>query len=128
MLKKLAATISLVLLLSAHNVPAQRSRCRTVRFEPGRTTAVLRGSVRARTLYCYTLRASANQRMTAHVTSPRNNVRLTIERDVPYDTDPLENGYGVADWEGMLPENGNYRIMVWVPRGASTFTLEVGIR
>ena len=128
MLKKLATTLSLVLLLSVPTVTAQRSRCRPVRFAPGRTTAVLRGSVRARTLYCYTLRASANQRMTAHVTSPRNNVRLTIERDVPYDTDPLEAGYGVANWEGDLPENGNYRIMVWVLRGTSTFTLEVGIR
>ena len=127
-MKKLITTLSLILLLSVPDASAQRSSCRRVQFRPGRTTAVLRGAVRARRLFCYTLRARAGQQMSVHVTSPRNNVRLTIEPDVPQDTDPLEGGYGVADWENNLPEDGNYRIMVWVPRGTSTFTLEVTIR
>ena len=127
-MKKLIVSLSIILLLSIPDASAQRSRCRRVQFQPGQNTAVLRGAVRARQLFCYTLRAREGQRMSVRVTSPRNNVRLTIEPDVEQDTDPLYGGYDVAEWEMNLPADGNYRIMVWVPRGSSTFNLSVTIQ
>ncbi|MDT4898642.1 MAG: hypothetical protein QOH25_3719 [Acidobacteriota bacterium] len=80
-------------------------------------------------LFCYTLKARANQRMTVHVSSPRKDVRFTVEPDVSEDTNTLEGAFDVADWEGALPEDGNYRILVFPRRkGSATFTLEVAIR
>lgn len=130
MLKKLAITLSFILLLGVTSVPAQQSNCRRVQFQRGRNTAILQGTVRRNTLFCYTLRARAGQRMRVHVTSPRDIVRLTVEPDVPQDTDPLEGGFGVADWETPLPEDGNYRLLVWIAdtvRRTSTFRLSVTI-
>ncbi len=130
LIKKLAAAISFILLLGISSVPAQQSNCRRVQFQRGRNTAILQGTVRTGTLFCYTLRARGGQRMRVHVTSPRDTVRLTIEPDVPQDTDPLEGGFGVADWETPLPEDGDYRIIVWQAdpsRRTSTFRLSVTI-
>ena len=126
-MKKLIASFSIILLFSIPTVWGQ-SRCRQVQFQPGRTSTVLKGRVRYRKLFCYTLRARANQRMSVHVTSPRKNVRFTVEPDVPEDTDTLAGAYDVADWEGALPEDGNYRILVFPKRkGSATFTLKVTI-
>ena len=127
-MKKLIIRLSIILLFSFNDASAQRSRCRRVQFQSGQNTAVLRGTVRARQLFCYTLRAREGQRMSVRVTSPRNNVRLTIEPDLEQDVDPLYGGYGVARWENNLPADGDYRIMVWVPRGTSTFRLAVTIQ
>ncbi|HEV7858469.1 MAG TPA: hypothetical protein VGO91_07555 [Pyrinomonadaceae bacterium] len=127
-MKKLIFSFSIILLFSISTVWGQ-GRCRQVRFQEGQTTAVLKGRVRYHKLFCYTLKARANQRMTVHVSSPRKDVRLTVEPDVSEDTNALEGAYDVADWEGALPENRNYRILVF-PRqkGSATFTLEVTIR
>jgi hypothetical protein len=130
-MKKLVATFSIILFLSISTAWAQGSRCRQVQFQSGRTSVVLSGRVRYHKLFCYTLKARANQHMSVHVTSPRKDVRFTVEPDVPQDTDPLKGAYDVADWEGDLPESetGAYRILVFPKRkGSATFTLEVTIR
>lgn len=90
---------------------------------------MLRGRVFYRKLFCYTLKAHANQRMSVHVSSPRRAVRFTVEPDVSEDTGTLEGAYDVADWEGTLPQDGAYRILVFPRRrGSAAFTLEVTIR
>ena len=101
-----------------------------MQFQRGRNTAILQGTVRAGRLLCYTLRAREGQRMRTHVTSPRDIVRLTVEPDALQDTDPLEGGFGVADWETPLPADGDYRVIVWIAdtvRRTSTFRLSVTI-
>jgi hypothetical protein len=127
-MKKLIASFSFILLFSLSTVWGQ-GHCRQVQFQTGRTTAVLHGRVRYHNLFCYTLKARADQRMTVHVKSSRKDVRFTVEPDVSEDTNALEGAFDVADWEGTLPENRNYRILVF-PRqkGSATFTLEVTIR
>ena len=62
-----------------------------------------------------------------HLTSPGKNVRFGIA--LPgFDAGELEGANQVTDWEGELPDTGDYNIAVFVKKGAGSYTLEVTIR
>jgi hypothetical protein len=93
-----------------------------VRFGRGRTTAVIRDTVRLCTSHEYTLRAGAGQTMTVHLAAGR---RTSFTVQSPSGT--LEGADGVNDWTGELPEAGDYRIQIGTDVTAA-YTLEVTIR
>lgn len=126
-MKKAVALCVSILLLGAVAVPAQRHRSKRIQFPRGRTTAVIKGRVDAKTIDNYDIRARAGQRMSVHLTSPGKNVRFGIA--LPgYDAGEVEGASNVTDWEGELPDTGDYNIAVYVTKGAGTYTLEVTIR
>ncbi len=115
-----------LLLLTAANAQAQASRdiVRRVNFPRGRTTAVLRGTVRPGVGVEYLLRARAGQTMIVHLASP-GDVGFTIwspNREFMADFR--------RDWTGELPQDGTYRVIVSPnsDRRPMPFTLEVTIR
>jgi hypothetical protein len=96
-----------------------------VRFPRGRTTAILRGTVRRGLSHDYLLGAREGQAMSVHLTadggasfsilSPGGNALCDF----------------LSDWSGELPESGDYRINVLPPTNNSYpahYTLEVTIR
>jgi hypothetical protein len=116
-----------LLLLCAGAVSAQRGRSivQRVHFPPGRTTAVLRGTVRRGLSHDYLLGARSGQTMSVHLVSG-GNLTFTIlnpDRDAVVDN--------AKDWSGELPLSGDYRINVLPDTATSapgSFTLEVTIR
>jgi hypothetical protein len=99
------------------NVPKQ------LRFARGRTTAVIKDTVRLCTAHEYNLRAAGGQTMTVHLATGR---RTSFSIYAPTG-DIVEGADGVKDWEGSLPESGQYIIHVGTDATAA-YTLEVTIR
>jgi hypothetical protein len=98
-------------------------KAKRIRFARGRTSAVLTGS--GRDGDAYVLNVRAGQTMLVHVTSKGDSAAVEVVD---------RNGNAVAgnsqpnDWSGKMPENGDYRIIVRLTKGATAYTLEVTIR
>ena len=94
-----------------------------VRFARGRTTAVIKDTVRLCTSHEYRLRASAGQTMSLNLATGR---RTSFTLQSP-SGDTVEGADGVKDWSGDLPETGQYVIVIGTDATAA-YTLEVTIR
>ena len=92
-----------------------------IRFARGRTTAVIKDTVRLCTMHEYYFRARAGQKITAHlVTGNRTSMTLFTESgETVFD--------GTKDFEGELPEGGQYSLQIGTDATAA-YTLEVTIR
>src|SRR3954469_7517534 len=94
-----------------------------IRFPRGRTTAVIKDTVRLCTSHEYTLRARAGQMMTLNLaTGKRTSFTLSAPSG-----DTVEGADGVKDWSGELPQTGDYVISIGTDATAA-YTLEVTIR
>ena len=117
-----SATTSSASHLAAQCRTADRVIPKTVRFARGRTTAVINDTVRLCTSHEYKLRAKAGQTMSVHLATG-SKTSFTI---LPPTTE-LEGADGVKDWQGELPDSGEYTINVGTDATAK-YTLEVTIR
>ena len=99
-----------------------RAITRRVNFARGRTTAVIKDTVKLCTSHEWVLRARGGQTMTVHIATGRKT-SFTVQS--PSGT--IEDADGVRDWSGELPENGEYVIIVGTDATAA-YTLEVSIR
>jgi hypothetical protein len=92
-----------------------------IRFARGRTTAVIKDTVRLCTMHEYYFRARAGQKMTAHLaTGNRTSMTLFTENgETVFD--------GTKDFEGELPEGGQYSLQIGTDT-TTAYTLEVTIR
>ena len=92
-----------------------------LRFARGRTTAVIKDTVRLCTMHEYYFRARAGQKITAHlVTGKRTSMTLFTESgETVFD--------GTKDFEGELPEGGQFSLQIGTDATAG-YTLEVTIR
>ncbi len=110
--------------------PAPAAQCRgtdraitkRIAFQRGRTTAVVKDTVRLCTSHEYRLRARGGQTMSVHIATGR---RTSFTLQSPSGT--IEGADGVKDWSGELPENGEYVIIIGTG-AAAAYTLEVTIR
>ena len=94
-----------------------------IRFQRGRTTAVIKDTVRLCTSHEFRLRARAGQTMTVHLATGKRT-SFTLQ---PPSGDMIEDADGVKDWSGELPVTGEYVIAIGTDVTAS-YTLEVTIR
>ena len=96
---------------------------KTVRFARGRTTAVIKDTVRLCTSHEFRLRARQGQTMSVHLATGRKTsfTLYTPSGDIVPDAD------GVKDWSGELQDNGEYVINIGTDATAP-YTLEVTIR
>src|SRR5687768_13974340 len=94
---------AVLLLASFSPVMAQKGRSviRRINFPRGRTSVVLKGTVKRGISHDYLLRARAGQTMTVHLAAVASGMSLTIL---------APNGetwmYDLRDWSGELPANG----------------------
>lgn len=109
--------------------PAPTAQCRradrvinkVIRFERGRTTAVVKDRVALCTAHSYRLRAKAGQTMSVNLaTGGRTSMTLSTPSG-----DALADGE--KSWSGELPESGEYVIHIGTDVTAN-YTLEVTIR
>jgi hypothetical protein len=133
-LMALILTFSMIVLAAAAIATAQ-GPVRRIRFERGRTMAIVKGKLVntrqvAEAWQNYVLRVGKGQTITLHLTSPgeRAGFRLTYPNGVL-----AEDGDGNAghrDWSGEIPADGDCKIEV--SHGSDTqvtpYTLEVTVR
>jgi hypothetical protein len=93
-------------------------------FQKGRTTAILKNTIRRGTNHHYLLRANEGQTMILHLAAKQSG--LTVYK--PNEGEAIEDADGVNDWTGTLPESGEYTIEVATDAKAMPYTLEVTIR
>ena len=93
-------------------------------FPKGRTTAVLKASIKKGTNHHYLLRARAGQTMTVHLAAKQCGFTVYL----PNEGAAIEEADGVTDWSGELPESGEYTIEVATDARLTPYTLEVTIR
>ena len=100
---------------------ADRVISKQIRFERGRTTAVVKDRVLLCTAHRYRLRAKAGQTMSVNLaTGNRTSMTLLAPTD-----DVLADGE--KSWSGELPDTGDYVINIGTDATAN-YTLEVTIR
>jgi hypothetical protein len=110
--------------------PAAAAQCRgtdraitkQIKFARGRTTTVIKDTVKLCTSHEYHLRARQGQTMSIHLATGK---RTSFTLQSPSGT--IEDADGVKDWSGELPETGDYVIIVATDATAA-YTLEVTIR
>lgn len=125
-----AASPSSVNSYAAARTPAAVAQCRgmdraitrQVNFARGRTTAVIKNTVKLCTSHEWVLRARQGQTMSVHIATGRKT-SFTIQS--PSGT--IEDADGVKDWSGELAESGEFIIIVGTDATAA-YTLEVTIR
>ena len=130
-MKRKVALLLVLLLLAAPNAWAKTIR---VKFPPGRTTVILKGTTTGGPSesggmdpITYRLRARKGQTLTLHLTSAKKNAVFGVWAP---GMEPMDVGQNPTDWSGTLPKTGNYEISVWPEDEMTntTFTLEVTIR
>lgn len=100
---------------------------RKVKLSRGKSK-ILRGKADFLTSYAYKIRAEKDQKLEARLSSEGGNATFSI---VPPGTQILENGAGVKEWSGALPETGEYLIVVAMntkAEGKFPYALELTIR
>ena len=119
--------LAILLLLTSPALSMQRTVVRRVRFPRGRTTVVLKGTVVNNTLNNYLLNARAGQTMSVHLTSPSGKAWFDLypRKDRGAMPDSAED---TKDFEGKLPQSGDYVISVYTETGTTRYTLEVSVR
>ena len=130
LLKKQSAQWAAIIMLGLATItlPTYADFTQRVEFPRGRTTAVLQGSIAYNEVNKYMLRARVGQTMMVHLTSKRNRAKFDLY--LREDRRALVNrgAEDTTDWEGELPDSGDYVISVYSVDGAATYTLEVTIR
>lgn len=98
-----------------------------VRLSSGKTKTI-RGKANASTSYVYKLRADKDRRLEARISSEGGTATFSI---VPPGTQIMENAAGIKEWAGVLPETGEYVVVVTMNTSGDTevpYTLELTIR
>jgi hypothetical protein len=130
-IRKSVVLVSLFLLLSAAVLAQAVQR---IRFPAGRTTVVLKGTLRGSADVTYLLRASKGQTLIVHLTVPRNEYASLLING-PAGT-RLTNNKGEDasdDYSVTLPRTGDYKLVVFPPdtadrKDVAHYTLEVTVR
>jgi hypothetical protein len=128
---RLILSALIVCLIFTADMQAQSRRPERIRFERGRTSAVVKGRIVGFDYRDYILGARGGQTMTAHLASSSPYVNFVILKADGTNVTQVE----LNDWSGQLDADGDYTIRVLMPRagarrkGAATnYTLEVSIR
>lgn len=117
----LACTVLAALLtLSLFGATANAQAAERIRFAPGTDGATVSGAVVRGTADLYVLEARAGQRITVAINSVEDNAAF----DIYTPSGRLFFGYDRA----VLPESGDYTIVVSPTRGNATYHLSVWIQ
>lgn len=100
-----------------------------VKFEPGKTKAILRGKANYGMSYVYLVGARKEQTMEVHLTSKDSVVKFSLI--APEEEESMDHAFLVSDWTGKLPRSGDYSIVVVMNEEAAAnvaYALEVAIK
>lgn len=120
------AVLMTILFLLGSVVSAQTGKTKTVRFQRGKNSAVLKGAVVRGTQDRYIVGAKNGQTITVKVTSIEKNANFTVY--FSGEQESLKDSEEATNWTGKLPADNNYVIVVAPTRGNATYTLTITIK
>ena len=127
----MAAALLVMLLLPVP--PARAGKEQRVRFQRGRTTAILKGKLPRETAEydAYIVRGRAGQTLAVHLATGDKQAFVKVfamELGPTEDMLTPEEGDIIQDWSGKLPVAGDYSVQVYTDGKGGDYTLEVTIR
>lgn len=122
-MKRIIVTLVLLLSLSAFAGVTER-----VRFAPGTSGATIKGAVVRGERDVYILGAAAGQWIKVKIYSLEDNAVFQLQNpDGTLEAMPGD-GQDTKFYQGPLPSNGDYRVIVGGTRGNASYTLMVEIQ
>ncbi|MFB2920260.1 MULTISPECIES: hypothetical protein [Aerosakkonema] len=99
--------------------------CRRIQFQPQGVSATVTGNLAPQNNDCYVLRAARGQNMSVSITSPRQNVLLSITGadGIPYKRIVDDR----ANWTGRLPVTQDYYLKAVATGGRSSYSMRITI-
>lgn len=99
-----------------------------IKFKKGESSATVTGALPRGETTGYVLKAKKDQVMTVKISSTENNAVFKIKnRETGYFLNNAGELDDATEWEGALPSDGEYRIIVGSTRGGAEYTLKVTI-
>ncbi len=116
-----AALLVHFLLIAATSAATAREGIRTerVRFKPGATSAVVEGSIKGYETVDYVLVASKGQHMNVSMATKHPSAYFNILAPGENEVAMFNGSTGENQYEGTLPESGDYKIRVYMMRAAA---------
>ena len=106
---------------------------RPVRFSKGASAATIHGALKGRQTIDYVLRAKAGQAMKVELKTPNDALYFNVLPPGSNDVAIHNGSVGGNDWSGALPQDGEYKVRVYLMRSAgrrgesAPFTLTIGL-
>lgn len=99
---------------------------RRIQFQPGKTSATVEGKLETKKVDRYTFEAKAGQSASVSITSPRQDVLLTV---IDPQGSPIQRYQsGLSRWNDKLSTDGVYMVDVVATGEATDYTLTVSIQ
>jgi len=127
-MKKLNVLTALVfIIVLIINTGAQETE-KTLKFKKGESSAVVAGSLLRGEEVSYILKANKDQNMVVTISSTENNAVFRIkDRTSRYYLDGAGEIDDAIKWQGSLPSDGEYKIIIGGTKGNAEYTLNVYI-
>ena len=110
------------------STPALADKTERVRFQPGSSGTTIKDAVVRGDRHVYLLGAGAGQSMKVKIYSIENNAVFQVKGPGGSYLAGAAEGEDATFWEGRLPADGDYKIIVGGTRGNATYTLRVDIQ
>lgn len=113
---------------------AASARCaelppRRVKFAPGRSSALIKGSVVRGTVDQFVFAAKGGQRIQLRVVSTEHNAVITVYPPNSHSALPgTDEGSNAMKWKGGIKTSGDYTVRVSSTRGNASYTLSVFVK
>ena len=129
-MKNLNVLLVLLMIFAAASVNSQVSNNgKLIKFKKGESSATIAGSVIRGEENSYVLNANKNQKMVVTISSTEDNAVFRIkDRSSRYYLDGAGEIDDAMKWEGTLPSDGEYKIIIGGTRGNAEYTLTVSIQ
>ena len=132
-MKSLTCTLLSMLLLATSITANADQKSERIRFERGRTSAVVKNAVtnsEQENVHEYKLRVAKNQTIIVHLASTEKAANFMLAMP---EGSMASNGNGkseLRDWEGLIPASGDVVISIYHKGKARSmpYTLEVTVR
>ena len=129
-MKNLNVLLVLIMIFAEASVNSQVSNNdKQIKFKKGESSATIAGSVIRGEENSYVLNANKNQKMVVTISSTEDNAVFRIkDRSSRYYLDGAGEIDDAMKWEGTLPSDGEYKIIIGGTRGNAEYTLTVSIQ
>jgi hypothetical protein len=127
-MKKLNVLLVLLMIFAAAGINSQVNDDKRIKFKKGESSATIAGSVIRGEETSYVLNANRNQKMIVMISSTEDNAVFRIkDRSSRYYLDGAGEIDDAKKWEGTLPSDGEYKIIIGGTRGNAEYTLTISI-
>lgn len=123
-----AFAILFQLFLFSFNIFGKEENFKSIKFLPGKNSAIIKGAVIRGERDLYSLNIKANQKLTVHISSLEHNAVFQIyyakTKEYLKNASELDDA---TDWKGKTALSGDYVIVVGGSRGNASYKLQVKI-